>query len=75
MLPLAAKHNLATLAFPAISTGVYRFPKAAAAIAARETQAALAARPELEKIIFVCFNPETRRVYEEALGNKRTEEQ
>jgi len=67
---LAAQHKLTSLAFPAISTGVYRFPKAAAAtIAVRETRAALAARPELALVIFVCFNSETRRAYGEALGN------
>ncbi|HSH13911.1 MAG TPA: O-acetyl-ADP-ribose deacetylase, partial [Desulfurivibrionaceae bacterium] len=66
---LAASHQLATLAFPAISTGVYGFPKAAAAsIAVRETRAALAARSELARVIFVCFNKETRQAYEAALG-------
>lgn len=67
---LAAHHKLASLAFPAISTGVYGFPKnAAAVIAVRETRAALAARPELMKVIFVCFNDETRRAYEAALNS------
>jgi len=65
---LAAEHGLKSLAFPAISTGVYRFPKEEAAeIAIRETRVALAARPELEKVIFVCFNTETRRAYEQAM--------
>ncbi len=65
---LAARQHLTTLALPAISTGVYGFPKEAAAIiAVRETRAALAARPEL-KVILVCFNEETRRAYEEALN-------
>jgi len=68
---LAAAHHLKSLAFPAISTGVYRFPKELAAeIAIRETRAALAARPELEKVIMVCFNPETRRAYEQALQRR-----
>lgn len=70
---LAAQHNLATLAFPAISTGVYGFPKtAAAAIAVRETRLALAARPELVKVIMVCFNDETRRAHEAALKTLET---
>jgi len=64
---LATQHQLTTLAFPAISTGVYGYPKqAAAAIAVRETRVALAARPELARVIFVCFNGETRRAYEGA---------
>jgi O-acetyl-ADP-ribose deacetylase len=66
---LAAAHHLNTLAFPAISTGVYRFPKELAAeIAIRETRKALAARQDLEKVILVCFNAETRRAYGLALG-------
>jgi O-acetyl-ADP-ribose deacetylase (regulator of RNase III) len=66
---LAAQYHLATLAFPAISTGVYGFPKdAAATIAVRETRSALAARPELLKVILVCFNGETRWAYEQALA-------
>lgn len=74
---LAAQHQLTTLALPAISTGVYGYPKGeAAAIAVRETRVALAARPELAQVILVCFNTETRRAYEEALGtaNRRTGE-
>jgi O-acetyl-ADP-ribose deacetylase (regulator of RNase III) len=67
---LGAQYQLATLAFPAISTGVYGYPKAeAAVIGVRETRLALAARPELVKVIFVCFNAETRRAYEEALNS------
>lgn len=66
---LAAEHGLRTLAFPAISTGVYGFPKKkAAAIAVRQTCRALAANSSLERIVFVCFNRETRAAYEEALG-------
>ena len=65
---LAAANKLRTLAFPAISTGVYGFPRQeAAAIAIRETQTALAAYPQLRKVIMVCFNRETRRAYEAAL--------
>jgi O-acetyl-ADP-ribose deacetylase (regulator of RNase III) len=59
-----------TIAFPAISTGVYGFPKEqAAAIAVREIQEALADNPEIEEVLLVCFNPETRRAYEAALAN------
>jgi len=65
---LAAQYKIKTIAFPAISTGVYGFPKqAAAAIAIRETRAALKTDPTLEKVIMVCFNRETRQSYEAAL--------
>ncbi len=68
---LAAEHGLQTLAFPAISTGVYGFPKKkAAAIAVRQTRKALAANSLLERVVFVCFNRETREAYEEALGQR-----
>ena len=66
---LAREHRLATIALPAVSTGVYGFPRAAAAeIAIREIHAALAANPALAKVILVCFNRETRKAYEGALA-------
>ena len=61
---LARQHNLKTIAFPAISTGIYRFPlERATRIAFRETQAALALYPQLERVIFVCFSAEAYEVY------------
>jgi len=66
---LAAEQALRSIAFPAISTGAYRFPKEEAAlIAVRETTAALLANPVLEKVLFVCFDAATRRAYEKALA-------
>lgn len=68
---LAMENNLRTIAFPAISTGVYGFPKKkAATIAVRETQKALSDNEKLESVLFVCFNTETRSAYEEALQEK-----
>jgi O-acetyl-ADP-ribose deacetylase (regulator of RNase III) len=65
---LARKNNLKSIAFPAISTGVYGFPKKKAArIAVHETQKALAVHDELKMILFVCFNADTKEAYEEAL--------
>jgi len=65
---LAGEHQLQSIAFPAVSTGVYGFPKRKAAfIAVRETRKALAENATLQKIMFVCFNTETREAYEEAL--------
>ncbi|RJX23997.1 MAG: O-acetyl-ADP-ribose deacetylase [Desulfobulbus sp.] len=72
-LEVAAANGVRTIAFPAISTGVYGFPKGPAArIALREIRLGLARSPLLEKVLLVCFNEETRQAYEEALaGNDR----
>ena len=54
---LARKHGLRSLAFPAISCGIYRFPvDLAVEIAMRETVAKLAANRQIEKLIFACFD-------------------
>jgi O-acetyl-ADP-ribose deacetylase (regulator of RNase III) len=65
---LAREHGLRTLAFPAISTGVYGYPKEEAArIAVREIRQALHADPDLHEVVLVCFNPATRAAYAAAL--------
>ena len=64
---LARENNLESIAFPAVSTGVYGFPKELAAmIAVRETAMELSGASELTEVIFVCFNSETRTAYEKA---------
>ena len=66
---LASEHGLASLAFPAISTGVYGFPRErAATIAVVETRQALAAAPTIERVIFACFDRETLMLYQRELG-------
>lgn len=65
---LAAERNLKTIAFPAISTGVYGFPKdEAARIAVHETRKALADNGNIKKVLLVCFNAETKDAYKRAL--------
>ncbi|MDF1578672.1 MAG: O-acetyl-ADP-ribose deacetylase [Desulfurivibrionaceae bacterium] len=65
---LAAAHKINSIAFPAISTGVYGFPKqTAAAIAIRETRAALRDDDGPARVIMLCFNRESREAYEAAL--------
>ena len=67
---LAASHDITSIALPAISTGVYGFPKEEAAhIAVAETRKALTAHPNLQRVIFTCFNAESRRAYERALAS------
>jgi O-acetyl-ADP-ribose deacetylase (regulator of RNase III) len=63
-LKIARDKQLHTVAFPAISTGVYRFPvHRAARIAARETAAFLAANPLPERVMLVCFGADSYTEY------------
>jgi O-acetyl-ADP-ribose deacetylase (regulator of RNase III) len=65
---LAREHNLKTLAFPAISCGIYGYPiEPAAEIAVRETKAALEENPAIESILFACFNAEVLDAYQRIL--------
>ena len=60
---LLAKENLCrTIAFPCISTGVYRYPKEEAAKIAIETVTDNFAEP-LEKVIFCCFSEHDAEIY------------
>ena len=64
---LAGENGVERLAFPAISTGVYRFPKrAAASIAVAEIRAAPAS--SVSEVILACFDADTARAYENALN-------
>ena len=66
---LAVENGVKTIAFPAISTGVYRFPPArAASIAVREVRAFLRDNPGIDRVTFVCFAPGSREAYEAALA-------
>src|SRR5690242_4549214 len=56
-IELCRANHLASIAFPAISTGIYRFPADRAAdIAANTTVEALASAPSLIRVIFCCFS-------------------
>lgn len=67
-LRLAAANDIESIAFPSISTGVYRFPKEQACrIALREVQAFGSIPSSLRKVVFVCFSPEDAEIYRNAL--------
>ncbi|MBI5323544.1 O-acetyl-ADP-ribose deacetylase [Bradyrhizobium sp.] len=68
-IQLCRAHDLASLAFPAISTGVYRFPAdRAARIAVAATVSALEAAPAVNRVIFCCFSRDSATLHEEALA-------
>jgi len=67
-LELAAQNGVKSIAFPNISTGVYRFPKyRAASLALRETVNFLQKNPDFEKVIFIAFDDSNYYIYKEKL--------
>jgi O-acetyl-ADP-ribose deacetylase (regulator of RNase III) len=72
-LELCQSHGLASIAYPAISTGVYRFPAdRAARIAVTTVIEALAAAPTIARVIFCCFSDESARLHRQALDQAKS---
>ncbi len=69
-LELAAHHKARSIAFPAISTGIYGFPADRAARIAVDTVKALVDASSVELVNFVCFDNRTLQIYEQLLGPK-----
>lgn len=68
-LALAAEHDLASIAFPAISTGIYGFPPdRAALIAVRTVRETLPDVPEISRVVFCCFGTNARGLHEAAIA-------
>jgi O-acetyl-ADP-ribose deacetylase (regulator of RNase III) len=68
-IELGQAHGLASIAFPAISTGVYRFPAdRAAGIAVPAVVAALAAAPAVSRVIFCCFSSDSAHLHQQAMA-------
>jgi O-acetyl-ADP-ribose deacetylase (regulator of RNase III) len=67
-LLLAEEYQLATIAFPGISTGIYRFPKdEAAEIAVSTVRGMSTSLNEVREVVFVCFDEESLMLYERSL--------
>jgi len=74
-LELAKQNNIRNIAFPAISTGAYRFPpERAARIAVGTVKQVLEEKTTIEKAIFVCFSKQSsnhhRQAVQEIITNK-----
>jgi Predicted phosphatase homologous to the C-terminal domain of histone macroH2A1 len=68
-MELCGRHELTSVAFPAISTGIFRFPADRAAdIAVRTTIEALAAAPSVARVVFCCFAEPGAELHAEALA-------
>ena len=67
-LKLAAERGIKTIAFPSISTGVYRFPlEKASKIAIKEIKGFLAGDDRLDEVVMVCYEDNVYKAYKEAL--------
>ena len=69
----AVEKGVKTVAFPAVSAGVYGFPlKKATEIAMRETRQFLENDDLLDQVIFVCFSQEALKIYQETFSTRVT---
>ncbi len=68
-IELCQTHGLASVAFPAISTGIYRFPaERAARIAVATTVDALQSAPAVSRVIFCCFSDDSATLHAQAIA-------
>jgi O-acetyl-ADP-ribose deacetylase (regulator of RNase III) len=73
-LNVAVEHQIATIAFPSISTGIYGFPiERASRIALQTVKAFLEEQASIRKVVFVCFGQQDYQIYQhtatEIFGN------
>ena len=67
-MEIAAANGFESIAFPAISTGVYRFPpEQAAEIAVTTSTECLASAPSIKRLIFCCFSEDSAKLHDAAL--------
>ena len=68
-LQLAVEHQVKTIAFPNISTGIYHFPKPQAAeIAIKTVREFLSGHQQIDQVTFVCFDEENFEIYKRMLS-------
>ncbi|WP_300297148.1 O-acetyl-ADP-ribose deacetylase [Ferrovibrio sp.] len=68
-LALAQQHGLSSIAFPAISTGIFGYPlQAATGIALAEARRWISEQPKPERVIFCCFSDRDAAIYSAALA-------
>lgn len=68
-LALAREHGLRSVAFPAISTGIFGFPPHRAAHIAVSTVSQETSDNHFERVVFCCFGPESTQLHEQALAS------
>lgn len=68
-LKLAAENGIRTIAFPNISTGIYRFPKADAAKIAIQTVESYDDPQAFDLVIFACYDEENYELYQQLLSH------
>lgn len=68
-LELAIKNDCRTIAFPCISTGIYRFPKELAAEIAVNTMKLYKNNEAIDRIIVVCFDDENYQLYQKLIND------
>ena len=70
-LEVAVEHGVKTIAFPNISTGIYRFPKdKAAEISITAVEEFLLTDFQIEKVLFVCYDEENYDIYNKLLARE-----
>jgi O-acetyl-ADP-ribose deacetylase (regulator of RNase III) len=68
-IELGAERGVTSIAFPAISTGIYAYPAAlAAGVALATVREALLEAPSIKEVVFCCFTPHDLALYEQQLG-------
>ena len=70
-LQLAAENGLESIAFPAISTGVYGYPiEQATRVAVSEVRSWLTGQNSIREVIFCCFSGSDLEIYERIIAGK-----